>query len=285
MRIPYTKKQPPVASSLAVFLLGLIAVTPCAFAEDDLRKAVEQTLGASYPIFASRAGASFKMGSPEEKAALTASVEGVMKLLPADCTPEKFRLTICGLGNTHMGSDAMLPTLRALEAIIFVPYTPERPIRRGDVVFFEIPVDAPTPPRFIFRIIGLPGETVELINGVVNINGATLKLDPADEQLTGSAGGEPIDLFRETTPEGESYMIGQIASGPTFEEAGTTGPYQVPAGQYFLLGDNRHNAADSRYAFIGGSTKFVALDRIVGRVAMIYVSADAKRTGMMVDAK
>jgi len=264
----------------AVALIGAATASSA----EELRQTVEQTLGASYPIFALRAGAGLKPGSQEEKASLAKSINGVMALLPDDCTPQSFKLTICGLGSTHVASDAMAPTVWAKEAVFFVPYGAAAEVQRGDIALFDVrTAQAELPVRHMFRIIGLPGETVELINGVVNIDGKALPLEATDRTMEFELSDQPLQIFRETMAAGRAHLIARNDApyAPVMENAG---PFHVPDGHFFVLGDNRHNAADSRFPGQSLQSSFVSREQLVGRVALIYVSADPNRTGKAIDA-
>jgi signal peptidase I len=121
---------------------------------------------------------------------------------------------------------------------------PMRDIRRQDIVVFKYPDE---PERdFIKRVIGLPGETVELRNKKVYING-----QPLDE---------PYVHFLE--PASHSQEI------TSFDVRERYGPVRVPDGQYFVMGDNRDNSQDSRY------WGFLPRSYIKGRALMIYWSFD-----------
>ena len=102
---------------------------------------------------------------------------------------------------------------------------------RGDVVIFKYPDDETM--LYVKRVIGLPGDTVEIKDGGVYINGSE---EPLEE-----------DYIRETTE-------------------GDYGPYEVPEGCYFMMGDNRNNSLDSRF----WNNKFVEEDKILGKVVFKY---------------
>jgi signal peptidase I len=122
---------------------------------------------------------------------------------------------------------------------------PMRDIRRGDVVVFKYPDE---PERdFIKRVIGLPGETVELRNKKVYIDGRPLN--------------EPYVHFLDPEPASEEVT--------SFDVRERYGPVRVPEGQYFVMGDNRDNSQDSRY------WGFLPRGHIKGRALMIYWSFDA----------
>ena len=124
---------------------------------------------------------------------------------------------------------------------------PEREVRRGDVVVFKYPDE---PERdFIKRVIGLPGETLELRNKKVFVNGRELE--------------EPYVHFLEPASD-----AGEITS---FDVRERYGPVRVPEGQYFVMGDNRDNSQDSRY------WGFLPRSYIKGKALMIYWSYESGR--------
>jgi signal peptidase I len=132
------------------------------------------------------------------------------------------------------------PTLTAFERAIL----PERQIRRGDIIVFKFPKD---PERdFIKRVIGLPGDRVELHRKRVYVNGQALAEPYAEFLEPPSTGGAPrVDDLR------EEY-----------------GPVTVPTDQYFMMGDNRDNSEDSRY------WGFLPASYIKGEALFIYFSFD-----------
>ena len=122
---------------------------------------------------------------------------------------------------------------------------PMRDIRRGDIVVFKYPDE---PERdFIKRVIGLPGETLELRNKKVFVNG-----QPLDE---------PYVHFLQPAADAQEVT--------SFDVRERYGPVQVPEGQYFVMGDNRDNSQDSRY------WGFLPRGYIKGKALMIYWSFDA----------
>ncbi|HEX3702211.1 MAG TPA: signal peptidase I, partial [Vicinamibacterales bacterium] len=133
------------------------------------------------------------------------------------------------------------PTESRLERALL----PVMAIRRRDVIVFKYPED---PDRdFIKRVIGLPGETVELRDKRVYING-----QPLDE---------PYVHFLE--PPGSESDVHEVTS---YDVRDHYGPVTVPPDQYFMMGDNRDNSADSRY------WGFLRRDLVKGKALMIYWS-------------
>ena len=140
--------------------------------------------------------------------------------------------------------------------------------QRGDVVVFR-PV--PEPDRdFIKRVIGLPGDRIQMIDGILHINGEPVQRESLGVQEFADEDGiiERIPAYRETLPNGASYT--------TFDrtprgELDNTREYVVPEGHFFMMGDDRDNSADSRVPSMVG---FVPYDNLVGPAKFTVVSFD-----------
>ena len=143
---------------------------------------------------------------------------------------------------------------------------------RGDVVVFKLPRDNHT--DYIKRLIGLPGDKIQVSRGVVYVNGkafARQEISPGVE--TGPFGlTHPVDRFQETMPSGKTYVTNSY--GPD-GEADNTGVYVVPAKSYFFMGDNRDNSADSRFASEVG-VGYVPEENLVGRASFVLLSWNDK---------
>lgn len=141
----------------------------------------------------------------------------------------------------------------------------ERPVTRGDIVVFKTPHDNKT--DLIKRIVGLPGDTIEMRHGVLLINGAAVKKERiANLTYRGPDGAmHTVRRFRETLPEGRSYVTVDLQDDTL---ADNMGPYQVPAGHYFAMGDNRDDSLDSRWPKEVG-VGFVPAENIVGKAELI----------------
>ncbi|WDI30533.1 signal peptidase I [Hyphococcus flavus] len=141
---------------------------------------------------------------------------------------------------------------------------------RGDVVVFKNKKDGNK--DYIKRVIGLPGDHIQMIGGLLHING-----EPIDKEFVmigkGVCGGGDGPMYRETMDNGTSYMV-QECSGDQ-GALDNVGPYQVPAGHYFMMGDNRDQSQDSRvYSQVG----YVAEDDMVGRAERLFFSVDGQKT-------
>jgi signal peptidase I len=154
-----------------------------------------------------------------------------------------------------------------------VPFTTRRLTRggdplRGDIVIFASPEDGET---LIKRVVGLPGDTVEMRNERLLINGTELSYapsgDPADPDLPSATRAQERVYSRENLADREHAIL-LLPERPATR---SFGPVRVPAGQYLMLGDSRDNSKDSRY--IG----FVPRDSIVGRAFRVAYSLDAER--------
>jgi signal peptidase I len=141
---------------------------------------------------------------------------------------------------------AMGPTATSLEHALL----PVENIKRGDVLVFKYPVE---PDRdFIKRVIGLPGETLELREKKVYINGKPLD--------------EPYVHFLQAPSTG-----GELSEVTSFDVRERYGPVTVPPNQYFMMGDNRDNSQDSRY------WGFMPRENVKGKALVIYWSYESER--------
>jgi signal peptidase I len=140
------------------------------------------------------------------------------------------------------------------------------PPERGDVVVFRLPKDDST--DYIKRVIGLPGDVIQMVEGVLHINGTPVKRERIDDFIETEEGARAsrIKRWRETLPNGVSYTTLDLVDNGFYD---TTRPYEVPAGHYFMMGDNRDNSTDSR---VLSQVGYVPFENIVGRAQIIFFS-------------
>jgi signal peptidase I len=141
---------------------------------------------------------------------------------------------------------------------------------RGDVVVFKLP--ARPWEDYIKRVVGLPGDRIQMIDGVLHINGEPCKLERVDDYDTVDDYGQNVRVqrYRETLPNGVAHYV--LDSEPDKPGADNTQEFVVPAGHYFMMGDNRDNSADSRVADSG--VDMVPEENLVGRADIIFFSSD-----------
>lgn len=133
--------------------------------------------------------------------------------------------------------------------------------KRGDVVIFSIQAGV----VYVFRVIGLPGETIQMIEGNPYINGIALKHSSPEKSIDPDS-GNVAEMIIETTPEGRSYKIMNLDNDTV---ADNTNLFSIPQGEYFVLGDNRDNSADSRFGF-----GMVPEDAIFAKPMSIYANVN-----------
>jgi signal peptidase I len=140
--------------------------------------------------------------------------------------------------------------------------TPER----GDVVVFRLPKDDSV--DYIKRVIGLPGDRVQMIDGVLNINGQAVKRERVDDFVDNEEGarGQRVKRWRETLPNGVSYTTLDLTDRGYYDN---TDVYTVPPSHLFMMGDNRDNSTDSRVLSAVG---YVPLENVIGRAQIIFFS-------------
>lgn len=141
----------------------------------------------------------------------------------------------------------------------------------GDVIVFKNARD--NNKDYIKRLVGMPGDEIQMIKGVLHINQL-----PVQRRLVGEFEGWRCDratlplvrIFEETLPNGATYKtLDAYESAP----GDNTAAFTVPEGEYFLMGDNRDCSTDSRFSFVGT----VEHDKLIGKAEMLFFSADGAK--------
>jgi len=143
--------------------------------------------------------------------------------------------------------------------------------KRGDVVVFRWPGD--TAQAWVKRVVGLPGDHIQMRQGQLFINDqpASLKPDGIGEAEDDNGGYEPAYRYIETLPNGVSHLIFKLRDNGRLDN---TTEVRVPAGKLFVLGDNRDNSADSRVPLREGGVGLLPIDDLVGRADAVVGSWD-----------
>jgi signal peptidase I len=154
------------------------------------------------------------------------------------------------------------------------------PPERGDVVVFRVPTT--NTEDFIKRVIGLPGDKIQMKQGQLYINDKKIPRKEINDYLYTSDNGSfiPMKQYIETLPNGVEHRI-IIRDDDQNSPVNNTPEFKVPLGKYFMMGDNRDNSADSRVAF--GCTEerpdchvhyFVPAENLIGRAQFIFFSLE-----------
>ncbi|HEY9057889.1 MAG TPA: signal peptidase I [Aurantimonas sp.] len=131
---------------------------------------------------------------------------------------------------------------------------------RGDVVVFRKPGEEDT--DYIKRLIGLPGDRIQVRDGVLSINGKPVQREAVGEFVADD--GTTVPQYRETLPNGASYLTLDLSPSSAGDN---TREFVVPDGHYFMMGDNRDNSLDSRF-----DVGYVPFENLVGKAQVIFFS-------------
>lgn len=144
----------------------------------------------------------------------------------------------------------------------------ERAPKRGDVIVFR-PQNVDK--NFIKRVVGLPGDEMQMISGRLYINGTATKLVEAGTEirLDFRDNEDPTNVQIETFSNGHSHRIyNDVENG----DSDDTDTYIVPSGHYFMMGDNRDHSADSRVSVTDGGAGYVPAENLIGKAQFVLLS-------------
>lgn len=171
-------------------------------------------------------------------------------------------------------------SLASLPSIPGLPITPDllpgryfaSSPKRGDVVVFKFPGDGRT--DYIKRLIGLPGDKIQMRDGRLYINDELVPREPIAKVHTKNLLGYDIDApaYKETLPGGVSHTVIEIEGDSGRND--NTEVFVVPPNHYFMMGDNRDNSSDSRVPPYEGGVGYVPSENLEGRAEMIFFSLD-----------
>ena len=137
---------------------------------------------------------------------------------------------------------------------------------RGDVVVFKLPTDNKT--DYIKRLVGLPGDRIQVVNGILNINDVPVKRQLVGPVSVPGFGGQSQEMLQyvETLPNGRQHLIWERSDHDALDN---TPVYTVPPGHYFAMGDNRDRSQDSR---VMSQVGFVPFENLIGRAEILFFS-------------
>ena len=139
--------------------------------------------------------------------------------------------------------------------------------QRGDVVVFKWPHDPSV--DFIKRLIGLPGDTVQMRQGILYINGVPVERDRLEKLVSGGNPSSSAVDYLEHLPQGPTHIIRKLGDENSLDN---TEVFVVPPHHYFFMGDNRDNSSDSRAP--NGGVGFVPEENLVGKAEFLFFSID-----------
>jgi signal peptidase I len=144
--------------------------------------------------------------------------------------------------------------------------------QRGDVAVFKLPRDPSQ--DYIKRIVGLPGDRIQVRGGILHVNGQSVKRELVGDSELDRCYREPAKYYRETLPEGRVHGILECTDQGS---ADNTIEFRIPPNHVFGMGDNRDNSQDSRYLDAVG---FIPVENLVGRAEFIFFSLDGTQASL-----
>ncbi len=177
-----------------------------------------------------------------------------------------------GIALYDIPSRSMFPNVTLGDYILTLAnvYTNEVP-PRGQIVVFKYPQDRKT--DYIKRVVGLPGDRIQLRDGRLYINEQLVLREPVADAVVEDSEGPRLNIYRETLPGAATYLIAELSDD---EPLDNTDIFVVPNGNVFLLGDNRDHSSDSR---ISESVGYVPLALLRDKPLFVYWSKNLSRIG------
>ncbi|HVF55780.1 MAG TPA: signal peptidase I [Pyrinomonadaceae bacterium] len=230
-------------------------------------------------------------------------VTAIMALFGMTFIVQAVKVPTGSMQNTILIGDHLLVNKFIFAPATPLPFLPQREIRRGDIIVFKYPGKYPLPQfennpqvndtlpnnlpyktNYVKRVVGLPGERVEVRGAQVLINGQPLEerriganQPPPDDSRTeeNNENDAPLEVSEDVPPSGEGpYTVYWEPERLTASRKILQGEvFNVPEGHYFVMGDNRENSLDSRY------WGYVPRDMIIGRAMFVYWSYDESAPG------
>ncbi len=187
---------------------------------------------------------------------------------------ESFVIPSSSMASTLLVGDHVLVERESLApATKWAPFLHYREVKRGDIVVFYKPVAQPNGDHMhlVKRVVGVPGDRIHLRNGIVFLNGVA-----QDEPLAAKPTAENYDAYVNDFPRVDPAMEPGVTAvwSEAMKQNMQSDDLVVPAGQYFVMGDNRTNSMDSRF------WGFVPRENIVGRPLFVYWSIEIPETGV-----
>tara|TARA_Y100000310_G_scaffold331699_1_gene405758 strand:- start:71 stop:799 length:729 start_codon:yes stop_codon:yes gene_type:complete len=146
----------------------------------------------------------------------------------------------------------------------------EKTPKRGDVIVFKTPADNRT--DYIKRLIGLPGDVIQIVDEDLYLNGIEIKKEKIENLININCGNEILNavFFKETLPNGKNYIAVYRNDGTMVN----SDKFIVPENHYFFMGDNRDCSKDSRFL---SSVGYVSFNNLVGKAQLIFFSSDKNK--------